>query len=107
MSQPNPHPLIREYLAFLKEYKVIGLALGIIMGTASTALVNSLVKDIIMPLLSPFGTEESWRQAVWMVGSIEIRIGAFLAELLNFALLGFIVFLVAKKILKEEKVGKK
>lgn len=107
MPPINPHPLIKEYLVFLKEYRVTSLALGIIMGTAATTLVNSLVKDIIMPLLSPLGTEESWRQAVWAVAGIELRIGSFLAELLNFAILGFIVFLVAKKVLKEEKVGKK
>lgn len=99
--------VIKEYLAFLKEYKVVGLALAVIMGTAATALVNSLVKDIVMPFITPFVAADSWREATLALGPVTVRWGAFCAEALNFIILGAVVFLVAKKILKEERVGKK
>lgn len=41
------------------------------------------------------------------IGSIVISWGAFLAELINFAIIAFAVFIIAKKVLKEEKVEKK
>lgn len=99
--------LLKEYLSFLKEYKVVGLALGVVMGTAATALVNSLVKDIAMPFITPLVAADSWREATLLVGPVTVRWGSFLAELLNFIILGAIVFVVAKKALKEEHVGKK
>ena len=46
--------LLSEFKDFLYEYKVIPLAVAFIMGIASTALVKSLVDNIIMPLITPF-----------------------------------------------------
>lgn len=97
----------KEFLEFLKEYKIIGLGLAFIMGGASTSLVKSLVEDIIMPVISPIISADSWRSATLEIGPIAIKWGSFLAEFLNFAILAFIVFVIAKKILKEEKVAKK
>ncbi len=99
--------ILKEFFEFLKEYKVIGLALAFIMGAASTDLVSSLVNDIIMPIFSPLISSDSWREAVFSLGPINLRYGSFLAELLNFTILAFVVFFIAKKILKEEQVEKK
>jgi large conductance mechanosensitive channel len=99
--------ILKDYLKFLKEYKIISLALAFIMGAASTSLVNSLVKDVIMPLFSPVLNGDALKEAVFNIGSIHIKYGSFLAELLNFIILGFVVFFIAKKILKEEEVKKK
>ena len=90
----------REFLDFLKEYKIVGLAIGFIMGAASTSLVNSLVNDVLMPILAPLFSAESWKTAVLHLGPITIAYGSFLAQLLNFIILALIVFLVTKKILK-------
>ena len=97
----------KEFLEFLKEYKIIGLALAFIMGGASTNLVKSLVDNIIMPILSPIISNGAWQSASWKIGPVIIKWGAFTAELLNFIILAFVVFFIAKKILKEEKVTKK
>ena len=91
-----------EFLGFLKEYKIIGLAIAVVMGTASTALVKSLVDNIIMPLITPFMPAGDWRTAILEMGPFSIKWGAFLAEFINFVILAFIVFVVAKKILKQE-----
>lgn len=96
----------KEFVAFVREYKIVGLAMAFIMGTASTALVKSLVDNIVMPLITPF-VRGGWQAATLHLGPFVIRWGAFAAELLNFVILAFIVFIIAKKILKEEKVSKK
>lgn len=99
--------MIKEFLVFLKEYKVVSLATAFVMGAASTSLVNSLVKDVLMPLVTPIFTTEAWKQAVLRIGPINIALGSFLAELVNFLILALIVFIVAKKILKMEADEKK
>lgn len=95
--------LLREFAEFLREYKVISLAVGVVMGSASTALVNAFVKEIFMPLLNPLLGGGDWRAAAWQIGAVKIGYGAFLAELLNFLILAAVVFLVVKKLLTAAK----
>lgn len=102
--------VISDFRAFLEEYKVVGLAVAFIMGAAVTALVTSLVSDIIMPLVNPAlsATGSDWKNASLNVGSqIAIKYGSFLANLINFIILAFVVFVIAKVVLGEKKVTKK
>ena len=55
-----------EFMDFIKEYKVMGMAVAFIMGIAATSLVQSLVSDIIMPVITPFipggnGKPQRWQ----------------------------------------------
>ena len=99
--------MIKEFAKFLKEFNVVSLAVGFVMGTASTALVGSLVKDVLMPIAAPLMGAESWREAIWNIGPVHIAIGSFAAELFNFLILAFIIFFIAKKLLKMEAEAKK
>ena len=99
--------LLIEFKEFLKEYKVTGLAIAFIIGVASAALIKSLVNDIIMPLITPFIPGGAWQSATVAFGPIVLRLGSFGGELLNFIVIAFVVFLIAKMLLKEEKVSKK
>jgi large conductance mechanosensitive channel len=99
--------IINEFKDFLKEYKVMGLAVAFIMAIAITALVQSLVKDIIMPVITPFIPGGGWQTATLTVGPIVLSWGSFLNNLINFLILAFVIFLIAKFIMKEEKVSKK
>lgn len=97
--------MVKEFLAFLKEYKIVGVAMAFIMATASTVIVKSLVDNLIMPLVTPFVPD--WKAAVLNLGPFAIKWGAFAADLINFVILALVVFIIAKKILKEQKVEKK
>jgi len=99
--------IIKEFLEFLKEYKIIGLAIAVIIGLAANSLIKSLVDNIIMPIITfaiPGGT---WKTATFLIGPIIIGWGAFLGELINFLIIAFVVFMIAKTMLREEKVTKK
>jgi len=96
-----------EFKDFIKEYKIVSMAIAFIMGFASRDLVKSLVDDIIMPILNPVLPGADLSEATLTMGSIVIKWGAFLAELITFVILAFVVFIIAKKLLREEKVGKK
>lgn len=99
--------LMKEFMDFLKEYKVIGLAVAFIMAVAITAVVQSLVNDVVMPIITPFIPGGGWQQATLAIGPIVIKWGSFLGALINFFIIALVIFIIAKKVLKEEKVSKK
>ncbi|MEM5792929.1 MAG: large conductance mechanosensitive channel protein MscL [Candidatus Aenigmatarchaeota archaeon] len=98
---------LKEFKEFLKEYKVIGLAVAFIIGAALTALVQSLVNDVIMPIITPFIPGGGWKDATFSVGPIVIRWGSFLGALINFVVIALVVFLITRKLLKDDQVKKK
>ena len=98
---------LTEFKDFLNEYKVIGLAVAFVMGATSTTLIKSLVDNIIMPLITPFVPGGAWKTATIAIGPFIIGWGPFTAELINFIIVAFAVFIIAKKVLGETKVTKK
>lgn len=92
-----------EFLKFLKEYGVIGLAIGVIIGGKAGELVKSVVDGLLMPIVGLVLPSGDWQQLV--VGPFQV--GIVLAALINFVIVAFLVFMFAKKVLKEESVSKK
>ncbi len=99
--------MMKEFAKFLKEFKVISLAVAFIIGEASSGLMNSLVKDFFMPLLAPLMSAESWREASVSIGPITIAYGTLLADIINFVIVAFVIFIIVKKLLKMEAEAKK
>ncbi len=99
--------LFSEFMEFLYEYKVIGLAIAFIMGLAANQLVKSLVDNIVMPVITFFIPGGEWQTAKLSLGPIVISWGQFLSDLIYFIIVAFIIFIIAKKVLREEKVTKK
>ncbi len=98
---------MQEFMEFLREYKILALAIAFIIGVALTAFVQSLVSDIIMPVATPFIPGGAWQTATVAIGPIVIRWGSFLGAVINFVIIAIVVFIIAKKAFKEEKVAKK
>lgn len=92
-----------EFITFLNDYNIVALSVAFVMGVASTSLVQSLVKDIFMPLFSLLLPSDSWREAAIAIGPASVRYGAFIAELINFLLLSFVVFIIIKKLIRFNK----
>ena len=99
--------MLREFFDFLKEYKIVSLAVAFVMGEASSSLVNSFVKDVLLPVMLPLISAESWKDATLHIGAVSIAYGSFLAELLNFIILAFIIFIVVRKIMRAKAEEKK
>ncbi|MFA7301197.1 MAG: MscL family protein [Candidatus Shapirobacteria bacterium] len=89
-----------EFLDFLKNYKVIELAIGVVIGNAVKDLVTAIAQDLIMPIVGIFTPTGSWRELVFIVAGSEFKIGNIISALLDFAIVAFIVFIVVKKLLK-------
>ncbi len=99
--------MFKEFASFIKEYNIVGLAMAFIMGAASNSLVKSLVDNMIMPLVNPLISGGNWKEGLLSIGPFQFGVGAFFSELLHFFILALVVFIIAKKILKEETVTKK
>jgi large conductance mechanosensitive channel len=99
--------MYQEFLAFLKEYGVIGLAIAVIIGGKANALVSALVEGILMPIITFFIPGGTWRTATLDVGPVHFLLGPVLGAGLDFLIVAWIVFMFSKKVLREEIVKKK
>ena len=99
--------IVKEFREFLKEYKVVGLAVALVIGLASVALINSVVSNLIMPIITPFIPEGAWEVATLKLGPIVIGWGALLGAIINFVIIALVVFIIAKYMIEKEKVSKK
>ncbi len=92
-----------EFLKFLKEYGVIGLAIAVIIGGKAGELVKSIVDGLLMPIVGLVLPSGDWQKL--MVGPFQV--GIVLAALVNFIIVALLVFWFSKKVLREETVAKK
>ena len=117
--------MIREFKDFISKGNVMDLAVGIIIGAAFTAIVNSLVADVIMPLIGIIlGGVDFSNQYLLLPGSAEVAAGtplavareqgaavwawgAFVTAVINFLIIAWVVFLLVKAVNKLQDALKK
>ena len=98
-----------EFKEFIQQGNVMDMAIGIIIGGAFTAIVTSLVNDIINPfikLISGGGTEVSGLSIPVPGTQNGIDFGAFISAIINFLIIAFIVFCMVKTLNKFMKASK-
>jgi len=98
----------KDFSKFLKDYNVLGMAIGVVIGGAVGKLISSLVNDLLMPFLEILSPSGSWRNLAWEMAGAEFKVGNFLGALVDFLIIAFVIYLVVKRLLKlEELPGKK
>lgn len=97
--------LAGEFKEFISRGNVVDMAVGIIVGSAFTSIVNSLVKDIITPFIAwIIGDTDFTAMALTLVPAsgedpgIAIAYGNFIQQVVNFLIIAFVVFLMVKLI---------
>lgn len=85
-----------EFKEFISRGNVMDMAVGIIMGTAFTAIVTSLVNDMIMPLVGMLCAGVDIADLSVTVGSATLKYGAFLQAIINFLIIALVVFCMVK-----------
>ncbi len=99
--------MIKEFIEFLKHYGVIGLAIAVIIGGKLNELVGSFVNDLMMPLIFQPALKAAQVDDIRKLSYNGILYGKFLGSAIDFLIVAFVVFMIAKHVLKEEKVAKK
>ena len=95
-----------EFLLFLKQYQVIGLAVAFVIGTAATGMVTALVKDLIMPIVSVFTPGGQWQTSVLALGPVRFLIGDFVSAAFDFLIIALVVFFLVKYVMKGDVTKK-
>ena len=84
-----------EFKAFAMRGNVLDMAVGVVVGSAFTAIVNSLVNDIISPIIGLFFNAD-FSDVVIQIGDVGIGVGSFLNAVINFLIVAFVLFVVIK-----------
>ena len=98
---------MKEFKEFISRGNVMDMAVGIIIGGAFTAIVNSLVEDIINPLLGCFVSMDFSAWKIPLVGEASLGIGNFINAIVSFLIMAFILFSIIKAMNKAASIGKK
>lgn len=92
--------ILKEFKEFAVRGNAVSMAVGIVVGGAFTAIVNSLVENLINPLI---GLLPGWTNLDMMslnLGGAEFKYGAFLSAVINFILIAFVLFVIVKALNK-------
>ena len=99
--------IIGEFKEFALRGNVMDMAVGVVIGAAFSGIINSLVSDIIMPVIGLFtGNYNFSNLAIRFSEDNALTYGAFIEAVLNFVLIAIVLFLIIKffnKLRKEEK----
>ncbi len=92
--------MLSEFKDFIAKGNVMDMAVGIIIGAAFTAIVTSLVDDLITPLIGIFLGGIDFSGVVVSVGDATFNVGNFIMALINFLIIAWVVFLLVKAVNK-------
>ena len=106
------HTIVGEFKKFITRGNVLDMAVGIIIGTAFTAIVNSLVKDILMPFIGWIVGGTSFTdlkivitEATEQTSEVAILYGNFIQRVVDFLIIALVVFFLVRTINKmREKI---
>jgi len=92
--------LVEEFKNFAFKGNVIDLAVGVIIGAAFAKIIDSLVKHIIMPLISVImPAQQSYLEWKWVINGKDIPYGQFLGEVVNFLIVALALYIFIVKFL--------
>ena len=97
---------MREFKEFALRGNVMDLAIGVIIGAAFQAIINSLVNDVISPLIGLVANTD-FSNLAFTIGGVPIRYGAFITAVINFIIMALVIFLFVKGMNRLAKLHKK
>ncbi len=103
LTKPVPEPdvveekrrmrkLADEFIVFIKKYRVFGVAVAFIMALYTGALIQAIVDDLLLPILSYIPGLDTW--ATFQAGPF--LIGHFVSAIITFLLVALVVFIIVK-----------
>ena len=97
---------LNEFKTFAMRGNVIDMAVGVIIGGAFKGIVDSLVNDILSPVIGLIGKKDFSALSINLLG-VDVKYGAFVTAVINFIIMAFVIFLLVKGLNKLSEMGKK
>lgn len=88
--------MLSDFRAFLFKQNFMSLALAVVLGAAVGKVVQAIVDDFVMPIIGAMTPSGTWQKATVGVGSVRFLIGDFGSVLINFLIIGLVVWRISK-----------
>ena len=95
--------MFKEFKEFAMRGNIVDLAVGVIIGGAFQKIVNSLVNDLIIPVISIFIGKIDYSSLQFTINNVSIKYGSFITNVINFIIIAFALFLFVRYINKLNK----
>jgi len=95
--------MLKEFREFAMKGNMLDLAVGIVLGAAFTTVINSIVKDLLTPIIGMVAGGSDLATKTVTVNGVALGYGSFVAALINFILVAFALFVIVKLINKMRK----
>jgi large conductance mechanosensitive channel len=96
----------QEFRAFLLKQNALALAIGVVIGAALGDIVKAIVDGVIMPVVNvALPKDAAWQSYTLSIGPADFLIGQLAAAVLKFLVVGFVVWRLAKALIKPEPVA--
>jgi large conductance mechanosensitive channel len=89
--------MLREFRAFILRGNLVDLAVAVVIGTAFTAVVNALVKDIVTPIIAAVGGDPDFGRLAFTINGSRFAYGDFFNAVLTFLIVAAVMFFLVIK----------
>lgn len=103
----GPISFFSGLMDFLKEYSVLGLAIGLIIGQSSKDLVDKIVSGLFMPLIQLVVSKDDFSQLSFSIKGVVFDLGSVVSSGLTFLIVMGLLYFIIKKIIKNDTWLKK
>ena len=98
---------VKEFKDFIAKGNVMDMAVGVIIGGAFGAIVNSLVEDVLGPVIGMISGGINFAELAITVGSAQLMIGKFIQAIINFLIVALVIFCIVKAVNKVKDAATK
>jgi len=88
--------MLKEFKEFTMRGNVLDLAVAVIIGGAFGKIIASLVNDVLMPLIGLILGGINFSEQAFTVGAAVVKWGAFVQSIIDFAIVAFVIFMLAR-----------
>ena len=96
-----------DFKKFISRGNILDLAVAMVVGSAFTAIVTSLVNDIIMPFICAIFGSATVEELYFLVNGAEIYYGKFIQAIINFLLVALVLFIVLRLVMNASNAFKR
>jgi large conductance mechanosensitive channel len=92
--------LVKDFKEFLLKSNMFALAMGVVMGTAISKVVDAIVADWMMPIVSFLTPSGDWRSMKVGHEGLQFMVGHFIGILIDFIIICIVIFIITKALMK-------
>lgn len=95
--------MLKEFKEFISRGNVIDMAIGLVMGSAFTAIVTAVVDNILMPIITGLTAGVNYEDLVVSIGGATLKIGSVINAIITFLIISMFMFFVVKALNKMKR----